>query len=70
MVPIPDTDTEPVMTAFHTQMLAGESAASALALAQAAAGGISQAAAAGFVCIGGDFILPPRAAHGRGGWGK
>ena len=70
VVPIPDTDTEPVMTAFHAQLLAGESAASALALAQAAAeGGAQAAAAAGFVCIGGGFSLPPAAGHGHGGCG-
>ncbi len=57
VVPIPDTDTEPVMTAFHARLLAGESAASALALAQAEASGGGQAAAAGFVCIGGGFSL-------------
>ncbi|MGS0683947.1 CHAT domain-containing protein [Nakamurella sp. GG22] len=57
VVPIPDTDTEPVMTAFHAQLLAGESAASALALAQAAADGDTLPAAAGFVCIGGGFDL-------------
>jgi hypothetical protein len=57
------------MTAFHAHLLAGESAASALALAQAAADGDSPDAAAGFVCIGGGFALPPSAAHGHGGGG-
>ena len=59
VVPIPDTDTAPVMTAFHEQLLAGRSAASALARAQAGVGGGgAQTAAAGFVCIGGNFELP------------
>jgi len=66
VVPIPDADTASVMTAFHEQLLAGRSAASALALAQAGAeGGVAQTAAAGFVCIGGTFELPARPSHNR-----
>jgi len=63
VTPIPDAETAPLMAAFHRLLLAGRSAAAALALAQeqAAAGDpAAMAAAAGFVCMGAGFTLPGR----------
>ncbi len=55
VVPVPDAETAPLMIAFHRLLAAGESAAPALAQAQAHLGSshpAAMAAAAGFVCIG------------------
>ena len=66
VVPIPDAETESLMTAFHTELVAGLSAASALAVAQTRViGDGAAAAAAGFVCIGGTFRLRSRGRAGR-----
>lgn len=58
---IPDVDTKPLMVEFHRLLATGESAPIALARAQQAIGNDpgGVAAAAGFVCIGGRFSLPP-----------
>ncbi|MFB9318032.1 CHAT domain-containing protein [Cryptosporangium minutisporangium] len=60
VLPIPDAATAPLMTLFHERLAAGASSAVALAEAQTAVageGGPALAAAAGFVCIGGEFRL-------------
>ena len=59
VLPVPDAETAPLMTAFHAGLVAGNPAARALADAQAnlADGDAALAAAAGFVCIGGTFTL-------------
>jgi tetratricopeptide (TPR) repeat protein len=56
VVPIPDLETAPLMTAFHRRLLGGAPAPDALAGAQASlreGGPRDLAAAAGFVCLGG-----------------
>jgi tetratricopeptide (TPR) repeat protein len=56
VVPIPDLETAPLMTALHQGLRAGQPAPTALAAAQAALrddGPRGLAAAAGFVCLGG-----------------
>ncbi|HWM03664.1 MAG TPA: CHAT domain-containing protein, partial [Actinophytocola sp.] len=56
VVPIPDVETAPLMTAFHRELAGGATAAVALASAQRglrAEGPRALAASAGFVCIGG-----------------
>jgi hypothetical protein len=66
VIPVPDAETAPLMVAFHRLMVAGRSAAEALALAQQQVAGGSMAefaAAAGFVCIGADLVLPPVSAR-------
>lgn len=61
VVPVPDAETAPLMTAFHELLVTGVSAAEALAGAQRRVDGAAAvAAAAGFVCIGGTFALAPR----------
>jgi tetratricopeptide (TPR) repeat protein len=62
VIPIPDAETAPLMTAFHASLLAGRSVATALAQAQARTSRTDPAvvaAAAGFVCIGADHGLAP-----------
>ena len=57
VVPVPDPETAPLMVALHRRLAAGRPAAVALAQAQteiADTGPRGLAAAAGFVCIGGD----------------
>ncbi len=58
VIPVPDLETAPLMIALHRQLAAGASPAEALASAQrgVAAGGTGPtlAAAAAFICIGGD----------------
>lgn len=64
VVPVPDAETTPLMTALHDRMLAGRPVAAALAEAQARlrdGGAAAMAAAAGFVCVGAS-PEPPRAA--------
>ncbi|GAA3432190.1 CHAT domain-containing tetratricopeptide repeat protein [Kutzneria kofuensis] len=59
VVPIPDLETAPLMTAFHRGLLAGLPAPAALAAAQSSLAGGSPrdlAAAAGFVCLGGKSV--------------
>jgi hypothetical protein len=56
VLPIPDAETAPLMTALHRELRAGRAAAAALATAQQCVrdqGPRALAAAAGFVCIGG-----------------
>jgi hypothetical protein len=56
VVPIPDAETAPLMTAFHHELAGGATAAAALAAAQHGLrdqGPRALAASAGFVCIGG-----------------
>jgi CHAT domain-containing protein len=56
VVPIPDAETTPLMTALHRGLRAGRSAAAALATAQQDSreqGPREMAAAAGFICVGG-----------------
>jgi tetratricopeptide (TPR) repeat protein len=61
VVPIPDAETAPLMTAFHRALVTGRSAPDALAQAQQqipADSYAAMAAAAGFVCFGAEFRLP------------
>jgi tetratricopeptide (TPR) repeat protein len=56
VVPVPDAETAPLMTALHRELRAGRPAAEALAEAQRGSrdeGPRELAAAAGFVCVGG-----------------
>ena len=65
VVPVPDAQTTPLMTALHTCLAAGRSLAESLATAQsqlADDGPAAMAAAAGFVCLGAGF-LPARPAR-------
>jgi hypothetical protein len=60
VMPVPDAETIPLMTAFHELLLAGRSAAVALAEAQVRADPDdldAVAAAAGFVCLGADWAV-------------
>jgi tetratricopeptide (TPR) repeat protein len=60
VVPVPDAETTPLMVAFHQLMVDGHPAPTALAYAQqrvAGDGAAAIAAAAGFVCIGAEFML-------------
>jgi tetratricopeptide (TPR) repeat protein len=62
VIPVPDAETAPLMTAFHELLSAGRSVATALAEAQARTSATEPAvvaAAAGFVCVGADAPLPP-----------
>jgi CHAT domain-containing protein len=65
VVAVPDAATALLMTALHRGLIAGGTAAQALAAAQAQVVGDGRddgalAAAAGFVCLGGTFRLPHR----------
>jgi tetratricopeptide (TPR) repeat protein len=65
VIPLPDAATTPLMTAFHRRLVAGESAAVALAAAQSHVDDddpAAVAAAAGFVCMGADRSLALAAA--------
>jgi CHAT domain-containing protein len=65
VVPVPDAETVPLMIAFHQRLASGETPVSALAEAQRQLGHshpAAMAAAAGFVSIGTDVTVPPRAA--------
>jgi CHAT domain-containing protein len=61
VVPVPDAETGPLMVEFHRLLVAGLPAPEALARAQQEVTGDEAviAAAAGFVCIGGQFTLRP-----------
>jgi hypothetical protein len=65
VVPVADAHTEPLMTAFHTRLAAGDTAAEALASAQEQLrdqDDAALAAASSFVCLGGEFRLRGRSA--------
>ncbi len=65
VVPVPDAETVPLMIALHQRLASGETPVSALAEAQRQLGHshpAAMAAAAGFVSIGTDVTVPPRAA--------
>ncbi|WP_100498889.1 CHAT domain-containing protein [Geodermatophilus chilensis] len=67
VIPVPDAETAPLMTAFHELLAAGRSVAAALAEAQARTSATEPAvvaAAAGFVCVGADAPLTPVADGG------
>jgi Tfp pilus assembly protein PilF len=58
VLPVPDAETAPLMTAFHKGLVVGRSAAEALAWAQSQQGDDETVAGtAGFVSIGGTFRL-------------
>jgi CHAT domain-containing protein len=65
-LPVSDAETTPFMTAFHRQVAAGRSVAEALSSAQERIRGDgdarTEAAVAGFVCIGSGF--EPALLHG------
>ncbi|TQS40555.1 CHAT domain-containing protein, partial [Cryptosporangium phraense] len=62
VVPVADARTGPLMAALHTRLVAGDTAAAALASAQQdARDDEALAAAAGFVCLGGEFSLQTEA---------
>jgi tetratricopeptide (TPR) repeat protein len=68
VIPVPDAETAPLMTAFHEGLVRGWSVATALAEAQARMPTTEPAvvaAAAGFVCVGADAPLRPEAPGGR-----
>ena len=61
VVPVPDAQTAPLMVALHRRLVTGTPATVALAAAQreiAGTGPAAMAAAAGFVCLGADFVMP------------
>jgi CHAT domain-containing protein len=62
-LPVSDAETTPLMTAFHRQVAAGRSVAEALSSAQERVRGDgdarTEAAVAGFVCIGSGFEPAP-----------
>lgn len=61
VLPILDTETWPLMVAFHGRLRSGETVAAALASAQqdvASAGPEGLATAAGFLCFGAGFVAP------------
>jgi CHAT domain-containing protein len=61
VLPILDTETWPLMVAFHDRLRSGEPVAAALASAQqelASGGSEGIATAAGFLCFGAGFIRP------------
>jgi CHAT domain len=68
VVPTPDAETVPLMTAFHELLVGGRPVADALGRAQQQVAGTetaAMAAAAGFVCIGAGLRKLTAVTHGR-----